>query len=125
MTLAATHSFPWGLELIGLVGAALGLSVQRKIWRLDYVLPNWQRDSLYGQGLFAAGLPAMLTWTSMFIDGALVSLSVSHHSVAGIILLVLVIAISLMVIVFFFLTAFAFLAFERLPSRLVPPCLRK
>jgi hypothetical protein len=125
MAFAAPHSFPWGQELIGFIGAALGFFVLRQVWRPDYVLPIWQRNSSYGQRLIAAGLPSIVCWTLMFIDGGLVSLKTPHHSIAGMVLLVSVTAISLFVVALFLLTVVAFLAFERLPSRLLPPCLRK
>jgi hypothetical protein len=122
--LAATTSFPWGLELVGAIGAFFGFSMLRQVWRKDYVPRNWQRDSAVQLGLIAASLPSVSAWTLMVVDLGLMSIPSKHHSVAGVLQLVLVITISLAILVLFVWMVLAFLRYERLPSRLRPPCLR-
>jgi hypothetical protein len=124
MMLAVTSSFPWGLELAGAPGIVLGVSVLRQVWRQDYDLRNWQRDSAVQSGLIPASLPSVSAWTLMSVGLGLLSIPIKHHTIAGVLQLVITIAIALAILVFFVWTVIAFLAYEKLPLRFLPPCLR-
>lgn len=117
-------SFPWALETVGALGVVIGSSMLKQVWRTDYVIRTWQRNSLLQSGLLAASLPSVVAWTLMFIDLGLLSVPLKHHSIPGVVQLVLVITTSSAIIPFFIWAVVAFLACERLPSRLRPPCLR-
>lgn len=117
-------SFPWALETVGALGVVIGSSMLKQVWRTDYVIRTWQRNSLLQSGLLAASLPSVVAWTLMFIDLGLLSVPLKHHSIPGVVQLVLVITTSSAIILFFIWAVVAFLACERLPSRLRPPCLR-
>jgi hypothetical protein len=117
-------SFPWALETVGALGVVIGSSMLKQVWRTDYVIRTWQRNSLLQSGLLAASLPSVVAWTLMFIDLGLLSVPLKHHSIPGVVQLVLVITTSSAIILFFIWAVVAFLACERLPSRFRPPCLR-
>jgi len=117
-------SFPWALETVGALGVVIGSSMLKQVWRTDYVIRTWQRNSLLQSGLLAASLPSVVAWTLMFIDLGLLSVPLKHHSIPGVVQLVLVITTSSAIIPFFIWAVVAFLACERLPSRFRPPCLR-